>query len=283
VGAALFWLWHNIHSGAARVSVMSDHDDYRDSDDYAPPKTPLNYITFDQLQDMWGAGFTVIRRNTFGNDVYELADRVKRPGMARQWVDKQELDKFVSDGWVKVGCEDYPGLFAPFGYVGLVEIGTLALVECPQHRVDRAKQAQVTAAEKLVTDWQDKYGGQFSGSVTVAGQTELGKLDSVKTTKIGATKTIENTTAIPKDMVPYIAQIFAERDYLSNLYASDCTSDNPEWSTLTISEIAAEMEFAMKCDPNAPKWPTLNGIILPHAVANVRKRITEEANSAKAS
>lgn len=244
-------------------------------EDYVAPKTPLDYISRDQLQDMWGAGFTVIRRTTFGNDVYELADRVKRPGMARQWVDKQELDKFVSGGWFKVECQDYPGLFAPFGYVGPVQIGQLKLIECPQHRVDRAKQAQVDAANKLVTDWQQKWGGEFSGSVTVAGQTELSKLDAVKTLQIGSTKTIENTTAIPKDMVPYIAQIFEERDRLADDYTKGLGEET--------AEEAQHFNAVMLEYPDAAKWPTLNAILLPKAIENVRKRITEEATSAEAS
>jgi hypothetical protein len=262
---------------------MSDHDDYVDHDDYAPPKTPLNYITFDQLQDMWGAGFTVIRRKTFGNDVYELADRVKRPGMARQWMDRDEISQSVADGWKTIFCEDYPGLFAPFGYEGAVEIGQLRLMECPQHRVDRAKHAQVAAAGKLVTDWQDKYGGQFSGSVTVAGQTELGKLDSVKITKIGATKTIENTTAIPKDMVPYIAQIFEERDKLGRQFSDESNSNSPVFSSDLMAGISALFQAALAQNQHAGKWLTLNAILLPEAIKIVRKRITEEANSAKES
>ena len=136
-----------------------------DDGDYVAPKTPMDYIRLDALHDLWGAGFTVIRRNTFGNDVYELADRVKRPGMARQWVDKSEVSKFTDSGWSIVDCEDYPGLFAPFGYAGPVEVGRLSLVECPQHKVDAAKRAQIAAAEKLITDWQDKYGGELSGTV----------------------------------------------------------------------------------------------------------------------
>jgi hypothetical protein len=140
-------------------------------DDCVAPKTPLDYISRDQLQDMWGAGFTVIRRNTFGNDIYELADRVKRPGMARQWMDRDEISQHIANGWKTVFCEDYPGLFAPYGYEGAVEIVALRLFECPQHRVDKAKQAQVAAAEKLVTDWQDKYGGGFAGTVTVGSKT----------------------------------------------------------------------------------------------------------------
>ena len=106
------------------------------SDEIDRPKSPLEYISNDQLQDMWGAGFTVIRRDTFGPDVYELADRVKRPGMARQWVDTADVEKFKADGWRQIYCEDYRGIFAPFGYLGPVEIGGLSLFECPQHKVD---------------------------------------------------------------------------------------------------------------------------------------------------
>ena len=249
---------------------MSDDLD----DDYVAPKTPFDYISINQLQDLWGAGYTVIRRNAFGNDVYELADRVKRPGMARQWVAREELDDNLWPAWTRVACEDYPGLFAPFGYVGPVEIGRLVLVECPQHRVGKAKQAQVAAAEKLVTDWQDKYGGEFSGSVTIAGQT--GKLDSVKTMQVGETKTIENVTAIPRDMAPYIGQIFEERDKLASAHVD-------AMKTKTGTNFCQEWADWMENHPGDPQWPTLHKILLPTAIENVRKRIAEEAASAKAS
>ena len=247
---------------------MTDIDDA-----YVAPKTPFDYISHAQLQDMWGAGFTVIRRNTFGSDIYEAADKVKRPGMARQWVDIAEVDQFLANGWRQIFNETYPGLFAPFGYVGPVEINKLFLFECPQHKVDKAKEAQVAAAHKLVTDWQDKYGGKFSGTVTVGTQTKLGELDRVETMEVGS-KTIEDTTKIPRDMGPYIDRIFEERDRLADDYVK---GDGKETAWASASFEAHMME-----NPDAPKWPTLNAILLPQAIQNVRKRITEEANSGQA-
>lgn len=247
---------------------MSDFDD-----DYVAPKTPFDYISRDQLHDLWGAGFTVIRRSTFGSDVYQIADHVCKAGMAQQWSDG------LKDGWTAVPAERHPGLYAPYSYAGHVKIGGLMLLECPKHKVDAAKSAQVDAAHKLVTDWQDKYGGQFSGTVTVGTQTELGKMDKVETMEVGA-KIIEDTTQIPRDMVPYISQIFAERDRLQ-LLARNAIDDNVrgEETGAIQDEYYARMELV----PDQPKWPALNGAILPVAINNVRKRITEEATHGQAS
>jgi hypothetical protein len=174
-----------------------------------------------------------------------------------------------------VSCEDYPGLFAPFGYQGFVEIGKLGLIECPQHRVEAAKQAQAAAAHKLVYDWREKWGAAYEGQVTVGTQTELDKLDTVQTTKIGATKTIEDTTKIPRDMVPYIAQIFEERDRLAQAHVDSMKTRGHGYS----HEWASWMED----HPDDPQWPTLNRVLLPTAIDIVRKRITEEATSGEAS
>jgi hypothetical protein len=132
-----------------------------------------------------------------------------------------------------------------------------------------------------VTDWQERYGGQFSGSVVIAVQTELGKMDTVKTIKIGATKTIENTTAIPKDMVPYISQIFEERDRLYNDLVGKWNSGQKldSWQ----DAIRKSYELQLSMTPEALLGPTLNRLIAPTAIENVRKRITEEATSGEAS
>jgi len=248
--------------------IMTDDDG-----DDVTLHSPFQYITRNQLYDLWGAGFTVIRRGTFGMDLYATADRVCRPGMAQQWCDAPEVEKFKATGWAVVPAERYPGLFAPYPYVGEVKIGNLVLMECPAHKVGSAKAAQVAAAHKQVDDWKAKWGGEFSGEVKVGGER----------TEIGATKTIENTTAIPRDMVPYIAQIFEERDRIGRDYAYEWREENPTWSSIVLSNIATLFDTAMAHCPSAPKWPTLNAIILPYAIENVRKRIIEEATSGQAS
>lgn len=276
--------------------------DSGDENDYVPPRTPFDYISRDQLYDLWGAGFTVIRRGTFGMDLYATADRICKPGMAQQWCDAAHVWELIDNGWNYVPAERYPGLYAPYGYEGEVKIGELVLLECPAHKIAKAKEDQVAAAHKLVTDWQDKYGGSFSGEVSVNGErTEIGDIDTTELLRSSRqtlsdrmddtrgvygnpeTKTIESVTAIPRELTPYIAQIFEERDYLAKGYADESAGDEPAWSTILMSEIAAKMEAAMKASPAAPKWPMLNAIVLPYAVENIRQRITEEADSAKAS
>jgi hypothetical protein len=243
-------------------------------DDYVAPKTPFDYISNDQLQDLWGAGFTVIRRNTFGNDLYAIADRLCKAGLAQQWSDGPK------EGWTSAPAERHPGLYAPYSYAGDVKIGGLTLLECPKHKVDAAKEAQVAAANKLVTDWQDKYGGEFSGTVTVGTQTELGKLDKAETLTVGETKSIEYATKIPPELIPYISQVFADRDALYDDLVTKWNSGQEldKWQ----DAIRKAYEVQLSLTPEAPSGPTLNRLILPTAIENVRKRL-KEATSGQAS
>lgn len=235
----------------------------------AMSSSPTDYISRDQLQDMWGAGFTVIRRDTFGHDIYELADRVKRPGMARQWFGNDDLRKAEVEGWRQVLSEDYPGLFAPHGYAGAIEIGGMHLFELPQHRVDRAKQSAVEVAAKQIDDWAARNAAQgFAGGATV--------INSGGATVVEVGKSFETTTHIPRDMMPWIGPIFEERD---RLYGDLVGKWNAGQELSEEQMLVRERYFDVSdADPTALKGPTLNALLLPIAIANVRKRTSEESN-----
>lgn len=229
---------------------------------------PLDYISSDAVQDLWGIGYTIIRRHQHP-DPFHVPAEVIPQGRSYQWMHLVEDKTWIDRGWAAVPTSRHDGMFMPFGTTGAIEVSGLGLFEKSKFEVDADRAQQIDAAHKLVDDWKEKWGGQFFGDVSVGGER----------TPVGETKSIENTTAIPRDMVPYIAQIFIERDYLGKCYADDCKSGEPAWSSVTISEIAAKMDVAMKADATGPKWPTLNAIILPYAIANVRSRIKQEASN----
>lgn len=231
-------------------------------------------VSRDIIDDLWGAGYTILPRNRHPDPFY-VPSKMVPATRSYQWMHLiHDKALFLSSdgryclGWSPVPAPRHDGYFMPAGHIGDIEVSGLGLFEKPKFEVDAERAQHVAAAHKQV-----EWGGEFSGDVTVGGER----------TEIGATKTVENITAIPKEMVPYIAQIFEERDYLGKLYAEDLANDTPVWSTLLIAEIATKMDAAMKSDHGAPKWPILNAIILPFAIANIRKRINKEAASAKAS
>lgn len=228
-------------------------------------------ISREIIDDLWGAGYTILPRNRHP-DPFHVPPEMVPQGRSYQWWHLVH-DKFHFEvrnghslGWAPVPASRHDGYYMPAGHVGDIEVNGLGLFEKSKYEVDQAKAQQVADAHKLVTDWKDKWGGQFSGEVSVGGEK----------TAIGETKTYENTTKIPRDMVPYIDKILAERDYLANEYAKDSKSDDPSWSTVLISDIAAEYQTALKSNPDAPKWPILHAIILPYAIANIRKQLAEE-------
>lgn len=235
-------------------------------------------ISREIIDDLWGAGYTILPRARHP-DPFNVPPEIVPQSRLYQWMHLIHDKVWIGQGWAAVPASRHDGYFMPAGFVGDIEVNGLGLFEKPKFEVEQAKAEQVAAAHKAVDDWKEKRGAEFSGEVAIATQTKLGEY-TVQTAKIGNTKSIENVTAIPRDMTPYIAQIFEERDYLGKLYEVNCADGVTARSPFFISEIASKMEAAMKADPAAPKWPTLNAIILPFAIANVRKRITEEAANA---
>lgn len=236
-------------------------------------------VSREVIDDLWGAGYTILPRARHPDPFFVPTEMVPAT-RSYQWMhlihDKALFawsDGTYGLGWSPVPASRHDGYFMPAGHIGDIEVSGLGLFEKPKFEVDAERAKQVDDAHKQVDDWKAKWGGEFSGEVSVGGDR----------TEIGATKTIENTTAIPRDMVPYIAQIFEERDYISKCYADESARSDQHWSTLLMAAISDKFQSFMRDNPDAPKWPTLNAIILPYAIENIRKRNTEEAKNAQAS
>lgn len=236
-------------------------------------------LTYDQLHDLWGAGFTIVRRNA---DPYEIDPKLIPRGMAYQWNPISGYD-VASDshpfGWKSVPYSRHEGVFAPWGTSGVIQRGGLELCERPKAEVDHQLERSRTKALQNVDDWVAKNGALgFTGSVKVGTQTKPGQLDTLEErnvgsdapgdfVQIGSTKTIETIVAIPKDMTPHIAAIFKERDRLEEgIVRKD--------RTLAPGPIADKFYEAVAANERDGTpfqwWPTLRAILLPIAVDNVR-------------
>jgi hypothetical protein len=233
-------------------------------------------LTYDQLHDLWGAGYTIARRI---GDPFEIDPKLIPRGMSYQWNPIQSDGKEVvqPEGWKPVPYSRHPGVFAPWGESGFIQRDWLALGEKPQVVVDLHRGAAKAAAAKQISDWSDRVAASgISGFARVGTQTAEGKLDTLEEHKIGdddmvqvgSTKTIETTVGIPRNMVPHIAAIFAERDRIE----ADLVLKN---RTLKPGPIADKFYAAVDADKAAPWWPTLRAIILPIAIDNVRANLKE--------
>ena len=158
----------------------------------------------------------------------------------------------------------------PFGHKGDIEVGGLGLFEKSKYEVDLELGENTKAAHKLVSDWAEKAAeNQFSGVVNIGGiETPVGD-DTWPIYASSKSKTLETTVKIPKDMTPYMGQIFAERDRLKEEMVL------PD-RTLKPGALADKFYDAVDKDKAAPWWPTLHAILLPIAIENVRKQITKE-------
>lgn len=217
------------------------------------------------IDDLWGAGYTILPRNRHV-DPFFVPPEIIPQGRAYQWMHLVH-DKFHygHGGWAAVSASRHDGYFMPAGFVGDIEVNGLGLFEKPKFEVEQERTMSAAAAHKAVDDWGGKWGSQFSGETVVSGER----------TEIGETKTIEDTTKIPRDMVPYIAQIFEERDALYNSLVS-------RWNaglalTAWESAIKTAYEVQLSLNKDSPLGPTLNRLILPTAIENIRKQFSKEA------
>ncbi len=224
------------------------------------------------IDDLWGAGYTILPRRRHPDPFFVPDDMVPQ-SRSYQWMhlvhDKALFESnkgALPNAWAPVPASRHDGYFLPAGHVGDIEVNGLGLFEKPKFEVEQEHANNIAAAHKQVDDWKDKWGGQFSGEVSVSGER----------TAIGETKTFEDTTAIPRDMIPYIAEIFDERDKISNEYASG--NRDGTW-TADLAEISVKMYSAVSYDVVSPRWPMLNAIILPYAIKNIRNRIKQESSN----
>lgn len=245
------------------------NDDPMDQSDRPPH--PLDYITEDAIQDLWGIGYTVVKRA--GGDPFEVPPQMVPQTRKYQWWhlvhDKFHFERrngAVPSGWAPVPASRHDGYFMPFGHKGDIEVGGLGLFEKSKYEVDQELAANTSAAQKLVDDWAEKTGSQFIGEVTVSGVTRPVGEEARDIYATSKSKTLETTVKIPKDMVLHMAAIFEERDRLKAEILQPDRSLKP-------GIIADRFYRTIDHDPSAPWWPTLHAILLPLAIDAVRNRL----------
>ena len=249
-------------------------------------KNVRDVVSRDIIEDLWGAGYTILPRRRHA-DPFHVPQEMVPQGRSYQWWhlvhDKfhfERPDGATPSGWAPVPASRHDGYFMPAGHVGDIEVNGLGLFEKSKFEVDQELQAERQKA--IDAAYQTKFfaGKGFSGSVTVGHQNQAGfvatRMDIDK-----KSKTINTTVAIPKDMLPHMSAVFEERDALYNDLVE-------KWNTgkeLSDQEkaICEKYEEALAEDPETLKGPTLNALLMPTAIENVRKRITEEASSGQAS
>jgi len=228
----------------------------------------------DVIEDLWGAGYTVLPRRRHPDPFFVEPGMVPQ-GRAYQWWHLVH-DKFHferphgnSSGWAPVPASRHDGYFMPTGHVGAIEVEGLGLFEKSKVEVDQELDQNGAAAHKLVSDWMQKAAADgLSGQISVGGVgADVGSDEVIKN---ATTKTIETRVRLPQEMMPYMGEVFAERDRLyADLLSDYAYSRMNEWQT----RIYLKYTDAVAADPETAKGPTLNALLLPYAIENVRKSL----------
>jgi hypothetical protein len=261
-----------------------------------PVPHPFDYVTRDQIQDLWGIGYTIVKRSRHIDPFHVPPEMVPQGRSYQWWHLVQDKAHFAGQsgaldrGWATVPASRHDGYFMPFGHVGPIEVGGLGLFEKSKHEVDQEKAAQVAAARKQVEGWSKRAAAHgISGSINIEGQTELGKADSRTSIKIGdpvfditqteiinnKTKSIETTTRFPPDMLRHASEVLAERDRLYEDLIRAWSKGYGSLLTDQHREIIKKYEAALEEDPAILRGPTLNALLLPIAVETVRAKLKE--------
>lgn len=220
----------------------------------------------EMLDSLWENGLTVTRR--MADPTNFRPDEIPA-GRAYQWMHlEHDRIMYTNTGWAPVMNERHPGRFAPWGEPGQCTWNDLGLFDKPKAEVEAELAANAAKAHQNVADAVARMTENgFTGSITMVTDHPTGR--GVKEIAVGDTKTFENVTKIPREMMPYISQIFDERDRLCR-----------EWSEGSqiqeLKEVEQKYESALRADPATPKWPLLHSLVLPVAIENIRKFIREK-------
>ncbi len=251
-------------------------------------KNVRDVVDRDIIEDLWGAGYTILPRRRHA-DPFHVPPEMVPQGRFYQWWhlvhDKFHFERptgATPSGWAPVPASRHDGYFMPAGHVGDIEVNGLGLFEKSKFEADQELHANAQKAIDAADPAKFFAGKGFSGSVTVGRQDEGGFAATKTDINVDPkTKTVNTTVFIPKDMLLHMDRVFAERDAL---YADLVEKWN---AGVELNEdqdaIRKRYEEALEEDPETPKGPTLNALLLPTAIENVRKRITEEADSGQAS
>ena len=129
-------------------------------------ETAANYAPREVIQDLWSAGYTIVRRQS---DPYHVDPKSIPPGMVYEWRTRTTFgDEPTKDGWEFVLASRHDGIYAPVGYQDVITIGASALMERPKEMSDKVHAAHEAKAHQNVTDWIARQGAAgFSGGVRV--------------------------------------------------------------------------------------------------------------------
>jgi hypothetical protein len=232
------------------------------------------------LSELWERGYTVVPRL---RDPFELPAELIPGGWSYQWNAEKGKD------WFSVLHQDHPGIFAPIGASGPVEVGGLFLQRKSKDKVDNTPEHSRKRSQQQLEAWADRF-GMFVGGATILQtrgeevvRTEItaggGIETKIETLERPQTKTVELVSKLPKDMIEHVDAIFTERDRLVEEMTDQVNgrqylhtySDDPDRQ-----KMLDEFYDAMQADKGAPWWPTLHAIILPYAIEAVRQQLKEK-------
>jgi hypothetical protein len=206
--------------------------------------TPSDIIPAQLIQDLWGIGFTITTRVP-SSQIYDVANGLVLDGMTYAWRDDPQ-----NTNWKCVPASHHPGLFAPYGYTGDIEVNGLWLMERPKAEVDAFHADTHAKARQNVDDWfQRQAASGFTGGVTVLEESSGGP-HSAEVADIGAQSV--SLTKIPHDLFGHLPELMAERDRL----------------------IDAERDGDWQNKP--PISATLKDNCLKQAIENIRTRLATE-------
>jgi hypothetical protein len=206
------------------------------------------------IQALWGMGLTIVPRAP-ADKVFDLANGLAPRGMTYQWNDDRQ-----AKGWECVPAERHPGLFAPWGHIGPIEVNRLWLMERPKAEVDAFHAEAHRKARQNVDDWYSNVVVDgFTGGVTILMEGSGGRSSDIR--EVGD-KTLEDATKIPRELTPYIGQIFEVRDRLWESSDQWWGKPTPEFSRYT--ELAQE-------NPEWTRGQLMNAVLTPIAIEQTRK------------
>lgn len=228
-------------------------------------------VARETIEDLWGAGYTILPRRFYSLDPFEIDPKLIPRSRAYQWFHLVEDRPRITGGWAAVPASRHDGWFMPAGHVGDIEVNGLGLFEKPRNEVDQERAATIDKAKQQIEKWAKEAAAVgISGSVKVGeANREVG--DDPETFKTRG-KTIETTVRIPPDMLPHMDAVFAERDRLYDELQGIWQAGEPVPGSWQATVMQAYRD-ALEDSPDIAKGPTFNAILLPYAVANVRKKL----------
>lgn len=245
-------------------------------------KPVRDIVSREIIDDLWGTGYTILPRRRHPDPFFVPPEMVPAT-RAYQWMHLVEDKAIIHSGWVAVPASRHDGYFMPAGHVGDIEVSGLGLFEKPKYEVDAERAESHAKAHQQTEDWIKNTGGLFAGHIKVGGQSAAGYQE--QTTRVGGgvrtdldTKTIETTVAMPPDMLPHMAEVFAERD---RLY-SDIADRLKFGGVLAAWQDDVLLKY-QGVDLSLPKGPDFNALLLPYAIENVRKQLAEDNEARKKS